>query len=60
MEKIKQKLNQKLRDVATNMVTRDASEWPPGCFTLVYQPVRPQCKKPVLDKETDADLENKF
>lgn len=54
MEKFKKKLNQKLRSAATNMVTKDASEWPPGCFTLVYQPMRPQHRKDaVSDKEND-------
>ena len=61
MEKFKKKVTQKLRSVAANMVTRDASEWPPGCFTLVYQPVRPQCRKDnATDKEKDIQLGNKL
>lgn len=61
MEKFKKKITQKLRSVATNMVTRDASEWPPGCFTLVYQPVRPQCRKDnSAGKEKDIKFEKEL
>lgn len=56
MENFTKKLNQKLRSVTTNMVTRDASEWPPGCFTLVYQPIRPlRREKGVADEKMSVD-----
>lgn len=35
------KLKSLMKKVANNIIQSEMIEWPPGCFALSYQPVRP-------------------
>lgn len=42
----KKSLNNWAQKAVKGMIRRDMDEWPPGCFALSYQPVRPMKNAP--------------
>ena len=44
MNKLQEKIQNAAKTLANNMVGKETREWPPQCFALVYQPMRPETK----------------
>ena len=45
--------------LAKDMIRRDMKKWPPDCFGLAYQPMRPM-QHNALDSKTEADRSPKY
>lgn len=43
-----------VKSLAKDMIRRDMKKWPPDCFGLAYQPMRPM-RHNELDSKTEAD-----
>lgn len=41
MKKLQEKINKTAKAFVSNMLMKDAEEWPPSCMILAYQPMRP-------------------
>ena len=44
MNKLQTKIHSTLTALASNMADKEPRGWPPECFLLAYQPMRPETK----------------
>lgn len=42
MNKMQEKIHNVVRSIACNMAEKEPREWPPQCFIISYQPLRPE------------------
>ena len=53
------KMKNLAKTLAKDMIRRDMKKWPPDCFGLAYQPMRPM-QHNELDSKTEADRSPKY
>lgn len=49
MKTVQNHIKEVVKIMAATMMKADEREWPPSCSFLIYQPVRPEAKRSILN-----------